>query len=154
MSTGEHLKANNYSHLNPYDKVWQDFLHIFPFCRVFFHTLLEHFLLRLRTSLNKRNNLHRLEKKSIPFLMLFNWVSVYSSQAVTFSTLFRVRSCLQKADVRSYKAFEQFFGSVAFCVEIIGLSSKPSNKADSCANKLAFFHTCSICLTFWLWWPK
>lgn len=40
--------------------------------------------------------------------------------------------------------------SVAQGVEIFGLSSKPSNKADSCVNKLACFHTCSVYLLYFL----
>ncbi len=38
--------------------------------------------------------------------------------------------------------------SVAQRAELFGLSSKPSNKADSCVNKLAFFHTCSVYLFY------
>ena len=40
--------------------------------------------------------------------------------------------------------------SVAQRAELFGLSSKPSNKADSCVNKLAFFHTCSVYLLYFL----
>lgn len=40
--------------------------------------------------------------------------------------------------------------SVAQRAELSGLSSKPSNKADSCVNKLAFFRTCSVYLYYFL----
>lgn len=40
--------------------------------------------------------------------------------------------------------------SVAQRADRFGLSSKPSNKAPSCVNKLSFFRTCSVYFSYFL----
>lgn len=88
--------------------------------------------------------------------LVFSFTSQPGHMAAFFFFLFKHFSafcfCFFKSSccMRFVRRWSTCQCSVAQRAELPGLSSKPSNKADSCVNKLAFFHTCSVYLLYFL----